>query len=83
MNYYLDHDVRSNLYYIAPYKQTPTPYLIVFNKRYLADQFLRKINAGLILPPSKNEKEYCLNERYQELRLGLKVLEIYDYLGTL
>ena len=67
--FYLDTDLRNNLFYIAPF-QTPESghYIIRFEQRYKADEFLKKLIAGLSKSPDQDEGAYELIEVLEEGR---------------
>ncbi len=59
MNYYIDTDLQNSRLFIAPMKQEKgNVFLIEFKERYRADDFLRKLNAGLKKSPLISPKEY-------------------------
>jgi len=65
MKYYLDVDLRKNIYYLAPFgKMTDEPFIIGFSARYEADEYLKKLNAGLVKGPLEDRSLYdeCAKE---------------------
>jgi len=76
--YFLDIDLRTSRFYLIPFKQDKdSPFLISVKARYLADNLLRKLNAGLI-PSPPDSKFYCLKE---EIFLKNLRLQHYEYIA--
>ncbi|OUR96508.1 hypothetical protein A9Q84_09165 [Halobacteriovorax marinus] len=75
--FFLDIDLRSSVIYLVPFKQDKSaPYLISVAHRHVADNLLRKLNAGLIpIPP--DSKYYLLKE---EVLLNKLRLINYEYI---
>jgi hypothetical protein len=75
MKFYLDVDLRKNIYYLAPFiRTTEQAYVLEFSTRYEADNFLKKLNLGHVLPPDEDPSLYD-NIGREEL-MG-KILIIY------
>lgn len=56
--YYITTDLNDGHYYIAPLGKVSEPYLIRFAKRYQADDYLKKLIAGIKKDPLKDPKGY-------------------------
>lgn len=65
MKYYLDTDLRENLVMIAPFHvDSDTPWLIVFESRWQADQFFKQMMIGNKKDPIDSPDSY---ERIDEV----------------
>ncbi len=75
MQYYLDQDLRQNIFYLAPFGKVQGPsFVIAFDKRFEADNFLRKLNSGMIKGPHEDLSCY---EKIGEEVLMKKTLIVF------
>lgn len=60
MKYYIDLNLRNNEILLGEVASSDKPFDVVFEQRYQADNFLRKINAGLIKKTNYDGNHYQL-----------------------
>ena len=80
MKYYIDLNMNNNEILIGEVANSDRPYYIIFDQRYQADNFLRKINAGLIKNPNDAPNLY---ELIREEKESLGSIFYYKFIGSL
>lgn len=77
MSYYLDMDLKKGLVYIAPLV-TPAEghFIIQFQDRYSADNYLKKLVSRLRKPPFEDPKSYRLLEVLESKKGKVSVFEL-------
>lgn len=78
MKYYIDLDMWGKRILVSETTPSDHPFYVVFDQRYKADNFLKKINAGLIKSPIIDKKNY---ELVSEENNSLGTVYYYKYLG--
>jgi hypothetical protein len=80
MKYYIDLNMKNNEILVGKVASSDKPFYVVFEQRYQADNFLRKINAGLIKNPNLDGNQYQFIREEVE---SLGTVFYYKYTGAL
>jgi len=74
VEYYLDYDTRQKCYYLAPFKvEKGKTYLIRFEKRFEADNYLKLLNSQKVDSPLIDSENYNFIEEIVEQKTVVKI----------